>query len=97
VRVGIAIFDLSKIANTNFISHNGLDTIVILFCSINLVSFLVTFFFHRQDIPPKFAYNSNGSAPVIRVDVYATADTTRIAYSIQSIHTRCGIKSLEQY
>lgn len=42
----------------------------------------------------KFAYNSNGSAPVLRVGVYATADTTGTAYSIQSIQTGAALSLL---
>jgi hypothetical protein len=42
----------------------------------------------------KFAYNSNGSAPVLRVGVYATADTTGTAYSIQSIQTGAALNLL---
>jgi len=35
----------------------------------------------------KFAWNSNGTAPVIRVGVYAAADTTGTAYSILNVQT----------
>jgi len=42
----------------------------------------------------KFAYNSNGTAPVIRVGVYATADTTGTVYSIQNIQTGAALSLL---
>lgn len=39
----------------------------------------------------KFAWNSNATAPVMRVGVYATADTTGTAYSILDVQTGAAL------